>query len=359
MEALQQYYLLIGLVLFQCLFINKLGKGVILFLIGLELWFLSGFRAWNVGNDTANYVGAFVHTYTSYAEIFSSSYMERGYQLFNQFVALFSNNPQMILIVTSAIIIGTRFLTISRYSAYVGFSVILFVILQFGNTLNIVRQEMALSVVLLFFPFVLKRKMFPFLVGCLFASSIHISALFTIPMYWLYQLPWKRRYIFLITISGIIALIALHPLLRTIVETLGRYESYMGNLLLGEETKVASIIKMLISGSILIFEVITFYIYKNKIQRKENPLRIDFLLYMALISFTGYMISIRGTLLERLTYYYQFFNILSLPVFIHMYRIRTRLFLILIIIGGFILQTSIILWFRPDWNRWLPYSFCF
>ncbi|MBO5910720.1 MAG: EpsG family protein, partial [Elusimicrobiaceae bacterium] len=122
MAALPHYYLLILLIFAQCFLIKKIGKGPVLFLIALELWFLSAFRGWDIGNDTGNYVAAFIHMYSPFPDVFGQGHMEQGYRLFNQFVGFFSHNPQTILIVTSAVIISSRFLTIARYSAYAGFT---------------------------------------------------------------------------------------------------------------------------------------------------------------------------------------------------------------------------------------------
>ena len=357
--ALQQYYILIFIIFIQVLFIKKVGKGPILLLIALELWFLSAFRAWTVGNDTGNYVGAFVNLYAPFADVFGSSYMEQGYQLFNKFIALFSNNPQAILVATSAVIIGARFLTISRYAVFAGFTALLFVILQFGTTLSMIRQEMAFAIVLLFLPFIVERKLIPFLIGCFLASTFHSSVIAVLPMYWLYQLPWKKKYILIILLGGGFALFALAPILNIVFDTIGRYQRYTGSRLLGEETKVASLVKALVAGSVLSFDAITYHNYKNKLDSLSSPLKIHFLLFMALVGFVFQIVSIRGTVLERIAFYYNFFNIISLPIFIRTYNQKKQVLLILLIIGGFILENSIIFIFRPDWNHWLPYSFCF
>ncbi len=134
MQALQQYYLLILAIFLQCIFIKKIGRWPVLILIALELWFLSAFRDWNIGNDTITYVSAFIHMYSPFPDVFGVGHMEQGYRLFNQFVGFFSHNPQAILIATSAVIISSRFLTIARYCAFAGFTTVLFVITQFGTS---------------------------------------------------------------------------------------------------------------------------------------------------------------------------------------------------------------------------------
>lgn len=360
MEALQQYFLLIFFIFFQTLFIKKLGKKPVLLLISFELWFLSAFRSWEIGNDTRTYVGTFSLINTSYWQVFYQSYMESGYILFNRFVSFFSNNPQAILIASSLVIISSRFLTFSRYSVFAGFTVLLFVISQFGNTLNIIRQELAFSLILFFIPLIIKRKFLPYLLICFLATSIHITAIVALPMYWLYILPWRKKYVISMLLVGCVFFILLGPLLDTFFNIFARYEGYVGTRFLGEEIKIGSIMRCIIAGLILIFEGGTFLCYRKKCTEfTGSPLRVDFLLYMVLFGFMLEFMSIRGTLFNRISLYYTFFSILSLPIFIQLHPRQTRALLYLITVGCFLIQGAMILWFRPEWNYWLPYKFCF
>ena len=104
MADLWQYYLLITIIAIQGLFCLRNGNKFFLSITFVELFFISGFRNWNIGNDTLNYVNTFIATCSSFD--LSRSHMEKGYLLFNKFLSLFTDNPQIILIVTSFFIIG-------------------------------------------------------------------------------------------------------------------------------------------------------------------------------------------------------------------------------------------------------------
>ena len=364
MSALPHYYLLILFIFTQCLFIKKLGKCPILVLIALELWFLSAFRGWDVGNDTWNYIGAFVHMYSPFPDVFGTGHMEQGYRLFNQFVGFFSHNPQTILIVTSAIIISSRFLSIARYSAYAGFTTVLFVIMQFGNTLNLVRQEIAFSIVLFAFPFVVKRQFIPYLVACWLASQIHLTAIMAIPIYFFYTLPWQKKYIVSIVLGGILGLVLLAPLLNAFIDITGRYEGYLGsNYALGEDVKLGSILSLFVALAVFTFEIVSYQIHKQKFSQPvaafSKSFPVTFLLFMGLITLCLNLIALRAAGLSRVAFYYNFFTIFSLPIFIQAYRYKTRIFVILAVVGGLIAHASVIFIFRPTWNHWLPYHFYF
>ena len=355
---LWQYYLLIIVVLIQGLFCLKNNNKTFLFITFLELFFISGFRNWHVGNDTSSYVNNFIAAFSCFD--LSNLYMEKGYIIFNKILSLFTHNPQAILIVTSFFILSAIIGFIHKYSKFVFLSTLLFVILQFSTTLNIVRQYIAIIIVLLSFNFVLKRQFIQFLLCCLLATTFHTSAIVSIVWYFIYPLNIKIKNIVNILIITIIIYIFFAPLLDKIIQTLGRYQSYMGNILLGEEIKVASIIKTLINFIVFIFCFISyFFIYTNRRCNTKFVLRSQFLLLSSLLALCIQFVSIRGTVLERVAFYFSFFNIISIPAFINCYSKGIKILLIFIIFGLFIFYSSIIFIYRPEWNHVLPFEFCF
>ena len=355
---LWQYYLLIAVVSIQGLFCLRNNNKIFLFITFLELFFISGFRNWNIGNDTLNYVHTFVATCSSF-DLYNS-HMEKGYLLFNKFVSLFTENSQAILIVTSFCILSVIFCFIYKYTKFVFLSTLLFVIFEFSGTLNIVRQEMSLIIVLLGFIFVIERKFLYFLSFCILAATFHKVAILTVVLYFIYPLNIKMKNIFIILISTILIFIFIAPIIEEITNVTGRYQSYIGSILMGEDLKTASILKTLINFFIFLFCFISyFFIYKQKEVNKNFILRPQFLLLSSLIALSIQFISIRGTVLERVTIYFSFFNLISIPAFISCYSKSIKILLTIAVIGLFILYKSIVFIYRPEWNHVLPFEFCF
>ena len=357
MTDLWQYYLLIIVVAVQGLFCLKGNNKLFLFITFLELFFISGFRAWHIGNDTLHYVGVFI---SAFSYDLSSSYMEKGYIVFNKILSSFTNNPQSILISTSFLIIGTLLFFIYKYSKFIFLSVLLFVILHFAGTLNIIRQYMAIIIVLLSFNFVVKREFFKFLCCCLIATTFHTSSIVALVWYFIYPLNIKIRNIITILVVTILIFIFIAPFLDQVFKILGRYDSYMGTILMGEETKIASIIKTLIDLVIFIFCFISyFYVYLKKKKKDIFIILPQFLLLSSLLALCIQFVSIRGVVLERVAMYFSFFNIISVPSFINCYSRNIKVLLIFIVFGLFVLYSSIIFIYRPGWNYVLPFQFCF
>ncbi len=358
MSAICEYYIFLFLIIFQCLLMKKMGKAFTLTLIGCELWFFSAFRGWDIGNDTVHYVNAFIRQADPYG-LLGLTHMEQGYLWLNRIVAYISTNPQTILIVTSTLIIPGLFWAIFRYSAFAGMSTVLFAISQCGTVLSSMRQETAFVMFLLAFPFIQHRKFLPFIIICLLASTIHTSILATIPIYWVYTMPWKPKYIISFIIIGLLCTVLLAPLLQGLLLWVPRYQGYVGTRLLGEEAKIGAVFKTIVAGGIFVFEVFTYYIHKHKLLSQSFPLPISFLLFMALCTCLIQMFGIHATLLSRIAFYFNFFSLFSIPIFIRVYSGKVQPLVIAVVFGGLIAWETIIMIFRPGWNVWLPYHFCF
>ena len=358
MQYLWQFFLLLGLMFIQGIFFplkTKKGKNIFLFLVFAELSFIAGFRAWNIGNDTINYIYTFILS-INFPELIKS-HMEKGYLLYNQSIAFFTHSPQVFLLISAIIIIGSVCFFIRKYSSGILLSILLFVILYFGDTMNIMRQYLALSVVLLALPFVIKRQFLPFCLCCVIASSFHISALLAISLYFLYCIPFKIQYLLGVIFITILTLLFLTPIIEQIIALTGRYNDYQGTILLGEDTKIASIVKTLIQGAITCFCIFSYKYCKNSSIRTILP--ISFLLWCSVAAVCIQFISIRGTVLERLVIYFSIFNLLSIPLFVGTYSKPFRILIGSGLIFCFVLYACVIFIYRPDWNHILPFSFCF
>ncbi len=359
MHYIWQFYLLLGVILVQGLFLgfgSKFGKQIFLWLCFAELVFIAGFRAWNIGADTQIYIQAFI-TAINHIDL-SSSYMEKGYIWYNQFIALFTSNPQTILVVNAFVITGSLLWLIKKYSSVVLLPVLLLVISYFAGTMNIMRQYLALTIVLYGFQFVIKRQLIPFLLCCLFASTFHYSSLLAVGLYFLYPLPFKTKYAIVIGVFSVCALWLLAPIVDQIISLTERYERYKGNILLGDETAIASIIKTFIQLVIFGFCYFSYrYIYRPN--GLVSSINLEFLVWCSFVATCLQFVSIRGTVLERLVLYYSIFDLISIPFFVRCYPVKLRISIAVILVGCFILCQSVIFVYRPEWNPVLPFKFCF
>lgn len=360
MEYIWQYYFLIILIFLQGLFFplfRKNGMRSFSILCFLELFFIAGFRAWHIGTDTPNYIQAFILS-INYPELMKT-HMETGYLLFNRFLILFTTNPQILLISTSCFFMFVWLRTLYKYSTSFLFSTVLFVILEFSTTLTMIRQEIAICIVLLSLPFIIKRQFLPFIITCCLAACFHTSAVLAISLYFIYPLPIKLRYFYLIVFVSIISFFFLSPIIDQIIELTGHYGGYKERISSSEGIKTAIVYKTLFQFTITCFCVTSYYLFYSQVQTIKSSLKVSFLLWCSVLAFCAQFISIRGAGLDRVVLYFSSFNLVSIPLFVRCYPKQFRLLITITLVAVFILYRTIIFIYRPEWNAVLPFEFCF
>lgn len=360
MSYIWQYYLLILVIMFQGILLasgKNTGKKIFFVLCFIELFFIAGFRGWHIGTDTPNYIQAFILS-INYPELMKS-HMEMGYLLFNRFLGSISNNPQILLIVTSLFFMWAWLRTFYKYSVSFFFSVLLFVILEFTTTLSMIRQEIAICMVLIALPFVIKRQLLPFLLVCCIAACFHTSAIITIALYFIYPLPLKTKYFYAAVLSSIVLFMFTAPILSQVVGLIGRYGGYANERLLLNGAKTAAILKTLVQFVITVFCWISYRCFTPKLNSIYSPINVSFLLWCNILAVCVQFISIRVIGLDRLALYFSCFNFISIPLCVRVYQPKIRLILMVSLVVCFILYKSIIFLYRPEWNAIFPFEFCF
>ena len=172
-------------------------------------------------------------------------------------------------------------------------------------------------------------------------------------------MPFKIKHVLWVLIATVIVFIFLAPLLNEVISITGRYESYMGNILMGEETKLASMVKLAIQAVIIGFLLFSYKYVLPKNEIISSQISLSFLLWCGVVAFCLQCISLRGTVLERLVPYFSMFNYISIPYFVKCYPKNIRILVAVTLLACFILYKSIVFVYRPEWNYVLPFKFCF
>ena len=125
-------------------------------------------------------------------EIFQNPVAKKfiGYSLFMRLCELCGLGYHGMLFIINLLLTAVTFWFITKYSPLPWLSVYLYLVLQFfAHSMNLLRQSIAAAICLLAYPFIKKRKIFPFIGLVLLAASFHLSALAFLPFYWV--LNWK------------------------------------------------------------------------------------------------------------------------------------------------------------------------
>lgn len=119
----------------------------------------------------------------------TNSFKEPIFNLLNRIIYLFTDNSQFLFIAVAVITLSFTFAAIYQQSRYIPFSIILyFLSATYFNSLNQMRQAIAMSIFLYASKYIWTRSWKKYLLWILVATGFHISALIYFPIYFLYGL---------------------------------------------------------------------------------------------------------------------------------------------------------------------------
>lgn len=340
------FYSLILLILFQAVIIpqnTERGKRTFLIWTFFELQFVSGFRVADEG-DTYQYMMLYTDIASmSFSEVLSFG-TELGYYLMNFFLSRFSSNPQTIIFFTSALINLLVLRFIYKKSNVVWLSVVVYITFMFFfNSLNLVRNTIAYTILLYSNEYIINRKFLKFSLVVLLAASFHFSAFLYFCMYFVYQLKIKKTNIATISIGILTAMAMLTPLLNLLVTIHPRWTSYAENDFY--QSAYANIL-------IFIIQLAVFFLAIKRENTRLSKLSDENRLYMWLLFMSVIMsfCAINVMMIVRFISTFSLISIIYIPNLLLNPSKRslnpgwTSMVLIVSV-----LQMVIILAFRPEW----------
>lgn len=190
----------------------------------IVLVFFASIRDLSVGTDTVVYTGNFVNKLDfSYFEF--NEDIESGYQLLEYSLLKFTDNYFWLLLVGSIIVVTSYLFIIKKFSVNYWFSIFLFMTLGiYTFFFNGLRQGIAMALFSLATPYLIERKILPYILICVFAALFHNSALFMIPFYFLVNINIRIIYKVLITFAT--SLLSSSFLISYLAADNKRYEDY-------------------------------------------------------------------------------------------------------------------------------------
>lgn len=210
---------------------SEIGKRAYAIIAFAILGFLAATRAPSVGADTKQYYSYFtVIGNLAWGDV-STLRFEPGYFLLNKVIFLLSEDPQVFIAVTSAAILTAVGWFFSRYSPDIVLSTVLFVFLQgYAMVMTALRQSIALAIVLVFIPQLVRRRYIRFALGVVLATQFHSSALLLLVLIPMVRLGFRTRIsIFYIAFAALLAFLP-GPIMRLAGSWADQYEVYLTGL---------------------------------------------------------------------------------------------------------------------------------
>ena len=164
---------------------------------------------------------------------------EYGFICMLKIIRLITDDFHVFLCLNSCILLGLYTYTILKYSDNIYISVLLLLLVVFDQSLFVLRQHLSISILCLSIPYIMNRKIVPFLVILSIAFLFHKSSLIWLAVYFIYgaKKPWK----ILCVLGGVtigLSLIFSHLSYLNEVFSLG-YSSYIDGTKSGTSNLVA------------------------------------------------------------------------------------------------------------------------
>lgn len=188
---------------------------------------LAGAREYTVGTDIATYGNyvfqAAVNARRLPAFLRSRRDIDLLYKALAFVVSRFTNNAHWFYFVTALIICGLIMCGLFYYgrwcSVTLGWTCFLF--LFYGDTLNVMRQSLALAVVFAVFPLFIEKRYFLYGVGSIIGILFHTTGIIALlfPVIYLFMKKIPPRWLqFFVVIAFMVVILFYSPLLRTVLQ---------------------------------------------------------------------------------------------------------------------------------------------
>lgn len=350
------YFVLIFLISLIYIFSKRYKNGdkVFLFISFLLLTFVSGLRNRCIGVDTNMYVYFFEHLNTiGFNDLMNLRY-EYGFSLFSKIISLLTDNYHIYLLIVSSIINASVLNFISKNSKNKGLSVILFILCNFYfSYMNIMRQALALSIILFSFEALKKKKKLLFAFLILLASQFHFSAIICLIFIFLNKIKLTKKHLPIILLTSIIFFIYGNLIFNYFCSLSPRLASYIGTDYSNNNYFGALFESMIIFSQYIFGLIVT---KKNNYIKKENN---DMFIAGGIVVATIIsVLTMKATIFNRILHYFSIITIVWTPNSIeNIVNKKNKTYITVIIILAFLLYFTMIEIYRPEWYGVVPYKF--
>lgn len=321
----------------------------------LPFFILSALRDSSIGNDTMSYLSIFDRIKLGQLDIQNTNF-EIGYIKLNQLTAYFFTNIQSILVVTSILIYLGYFFFIKKNSEAPIFSVFLFMSLgYFGNSMNVIRQQLAMSIIFFAWHYLNKNKIIIPVCLIIAASLFHNTALIFLLAIFIRKVKVNKISLSVLFFITVIGYVAYQPLLQIFLKIFPMYNSYLGSIYMAGGVRIASVMNLFI----LILILLAGLIFKPDENSKDFTYSLwnTWTLYI-MISIGLTVLSFNFNLIARSAEYFSVFSIVYIPLLIK--SIKNKNLKILLVFSLMMLGTMFFFFiqvYRPEWNVIYPYKF--
>ncbi len=256
------------------------------------------------------------------------------------------------IFLTALIICGLFFYFLKEYTELCRFSLMVFICLVIfvGPSMNIIRQVMAVAIVIQGFKYIFSRKFLPYLIFILVAAVFHSTALIMIPVYFLYSKKEKQNAVRLIVVICICLFL---PVIMDLVFRLLPYIPFLARYASKYTFSFQASFKIIYIVLKIPIILYVFLFYKKLISKDS---RNEFYIYLFLIELAASFLGSFSQWSFRIMYYGMISEIILVPQLLSMVNGKNKRICYFLILGYYIFCFWFLHYVRGN-DGIFPYTF--
>lgn len=332
---------------------EKSNKLFFIVLSFVTLTFIAGFRTYQVGADTWHFVASYNNIYKLNINQFGLYRYEWGFTFLSWILGRISNNYTLLLFVTSLFVNYSVLRFVYKHSNNIYVSVLLYFLAGvYFCYMNIMRQALAIGVLLFGFDYLLEKKHIKFVITVFIASLFHESALICLILLFASKLKINKKNLFLIISSTLFIFIFGNNIFNLLAGLSVRLEGYRDSAYF-VSNYFGAVIEFLVNLFVFIFCLNGLRKDKNK----DNELKNRIINYELALGMIFAALTIRINIFVRFIQYFNMILIIGIPNALSVIdNKKNRQFLTILIILIYIIYWLMIMVLRPEWSGTNPYS---
>lgn len=316
-----EFYICLVIIVFLLLFWEKkyyiTTRQIICVLL---ICFISVFR-FDVGHDYPSY---YTFLWPKLDENVVQTFAPLSQVLF--YIADYFRSPGLLFVLYGLLTYFCVFSTIRKYSQNISISIVVYLFISWLFSLGEIRQALAIAIMFWGYRYVESKSLIKFFLVSAIAVLFHTSAIFALPIYFIYNHHKLWWYIPLLVILPL-----LQPLFFDILIENELYKFYLES---DEDFEGGSMMKLFYLFLFL------FFLFLNFISKKANKEIDNKFLYIIGFS-TLFPFLFIPVLSMRVVHYYTIYYCLLIPGILSNYKLKTRALVIAFLMVYFILNIYI------------------
>lgn len=207
---------------------NARQKKSVLLLMLIQLWFVHSFIDCvpDVPLLKERFLAMKGYSYVDIIQFNTEcSFMEPGWLAFCKTITLFSDNFTIVMAINSFFLLFFYYKSINEYSPYIMLSWILFVLINYNQSLFVLRQTLVMSLCVFSYKYIIESRKWPFILCMIAGTLIHKTCIIFSLLYLIYNLRNKKLFYLTILVMVVVLSVGYSQLMGSFSELLS-YEHY-------------------------------------------------------------------------------------------------------------------------------------